>query len=227
MVDSLHGKPRSLTSFNTKEQLVPAWSPDGSLIAYASGDTLYTIDPTGGSPSALAQIYLWDSWSVRWSPDGSKLAALGWRGPADKENMAFVVSTSGGDPRTVGTDSTLYKEGLEWHPDGASITYFEYGHESIIRAYLDGRTPTILFDQPESWEYIGKWSPDGRNFFFISSKDNAWNSYAYNVETNHIEQIGENSEGDVCLPYWSSDGKRMTWSSTRHSGQLWLIDGYR
>jgi len=227
LLDTRSGDANSILTIDAKEQLSPAWSPDGKTIAYASGDGVYKIAATGGRPQKLAHLYLWDSWTVRWSPDGQHLAALGWRGPEDNENSVFVIPASGGEPQMLSNNTNDYKEGLEWHPDSQSVTYFEYGQELTLQAYIDGRTPTVLFDQEGAWEYLGKWSPDGSKYYFMGAVGEVWNIYFYDVESGKIDSLNTNSEGDVTLPRWNKDGTSLTWSTTRKSGQLWLMDNYR
>ena len=227
LLDTTSGEANSILTINAKEQSSPAWSPDGKYIAYASGDGVYKVAVTGGRPQKLAHMYLWDSWTVRWSPDGEHLAALGWRGPEDSENSVFVIPSSGGEPQALSNNTSNYKEGLEWHPDSKSVTYFQYGQELTLQAYIDGRTPTVLFDQEDAWEYLGKWSPDGSKYYFMAAIGKIWNTYVYDLESGKIDSLNTHSEGDVTLLHWNKDGKSLTWSTTRKTGQLWLMDNYR
>jgi len=227
LLETASGEANSILTINAKEQLSPAWSPDGKYIAYASGDGVYKVAATGGPPQKLAHLYLWDSWTVRWSPDGEHLAALGWRGPEDSENSVFVIPASGGEPQMLSDNTNDYKEGLEWHPDSKSVTYFEYGQDLTLQAYIDGGTPSVLFDQEGVWEYLGKWSPDGSQYYFMGAIGETWNTYVYDLESGKIDSLNTDSEGDVTLPRWNKDGKLLTWSTTRKTGQLWLMDNYR
>lgn len=227
LLDTTGGESKSILVINSKEQLSPAWSPDGAYIAYASGDGVYKVAASGGRPQKLAHMWLWDSWTVRWSPDGENLAALGWRGPEDSENTVFVIPSSGGEPQALSKNTNDYKEGLEWHPDSKSISYFEYGQELTLQAYLDGSDTTVLFDQESAWEYLGKWSPDGSKYFFMGATGEIWNTYVFDSDTGKIDSLNTNSEGDVTLPSWSKDGKSLTWSTTRKTGQLWFMDNFR
>ena len=227
VVATKEGEPRPLVTIEAQEQLAPVWSPDGSLIAYAFGDGLYTVPVEGGQARKLAHMYRWDGWTVRWSPDGKHLAALAWTGPDAEENSAFVVPASGGEPQGLDVDNGLYKEGLEWHPDGQSITYFEYGHELTRQVYLDGRPTTTMFDHSDGWEYLGKWAPDGGQYIFVSSLAGMWKSYVYDVGSGEIDALDANSEGDASLMSWSGDGQMMAWATSKKTGQLWLMENFR
>jgi len=172
-------------------------------------------------------MYNWAPGSVRWSPDGKHLAALAWTGPHAETNVSLVVPVSGGEARVLPTEDTFYKEGLEWHPDGQSITYFEYTDELTRQVYLDGRPTTTMFDHSDGWEYLGKWAPDGGQYIFVSSLAGIWKSYVYDVGSGEIEPLDPNSEGDASLMSWSDDGQLMTWATSRKSGQLWLMENFR
>ncbi len=84
VVDLPDGEPRPLApDLEAGLQLTPAWSPDGSRIAFTTWDDLehgsvWSIAPDGSNSRILttnAGQYLYPSWS----PDGSSLVAL--RGP--------------------------------------------------------------------------------------------------------------------------------------------------
>ena len=81
VIDVQTGKERRLTR-DPRYELSPAWSPDGSLIAFVSGeydsasDKLYVISPHGGPVRRLTNIIGIDSYSApAWAPD-SKLVAF-------------------------------------------------------------------------------------------------------------------------------------------------------
>src|SRR5262249_23944325 len=110
-----------------------------------------------------------------------------------------------------------YKEGLEWHPDGQRLNYMYYGPEKLsaqIRcAYLDGRAPELILDQPDHWYYVGVWSPDGSEFHFISSKCNGddRNIHIYQARSGEIKHAVRNG----FLPVWSADGKSIAWTDSQ------------
>ena len=223
------GEPRQLLELDAKEALSPAWSPDGSLRAHASGNGLYVLPAAGGQPRQLAHLYSWDEWTVRWSPDGNHLAALGYASPEEQVNSVFLVPSSGGEPRRLtALDEGGYKEGLEWHPDSRRVTCFDYGSDTTRHVYLDGRPPTTLFDQPERWEYVGRWSPDGRRYFFESSLTGAWQTFIFDAASGDIARFfpgAGDSTGD--LVHWSRDGQTIVWTVANKTGQLWLMDNFR
>jgi Tol biopolymer transport system component len=72
------GLPTRLTN-NDVSNIEPAWSPDGTQIAYWNGGELWVMASDGsdqhaiGSPSAIADEA---AWAPAWSPDGTRIVAL-------------------------------------------------------------------------------------------------------------------------------------------------------
>ena len=54
----------------------PAWSPDGTKIAFASEDDgdIYAMNVDGSGRTRLTDIAGYDHWPPTWSPDGSRIA---------------------------------------------------------------------------------------------------------------------------------------------------------
>jgi Tol biopolymer transport system component len=124
----------------------PAWSPDGSTIAYWNGSTsgydggpmdaeLYTIPATGGTPTRLTDNGIPDI-EPAWSPDGSQIA---------------YFSTDRGDLRVMRADGTrdraVFTGGNSgwapsWSPDGTRIAFL-----SCCRGGPPGAPPPLLLVQ--------------------------------------------------------------------------------
>ncbi len=216
------------------ETPIPRWSPDGSQLAYAVGNDLYVIGAAGGQPNKIALLpgdkRGWDEWTVRWSPDGKFIAALGYPEP-ESENAVFVVPASGGEPRQLTPDSPDYLEGIEWHPDGQRLSYNVCEVESETRqAYMDGRPPTTLVDHPDpnGWDYIGAWAPDGRRFFYISEATGkeGYGIYVYDEISGDITLFADHV-ADQSPPRWSRDGKTAAWWVTRKTEpQAWVMENF-
>jgi dipeptidyl aminopeptidase/acylaminoacyl peptidase len=156
LLDVETGACRQLTA-GTGSDGSPAWSPDGSLIAFVSdraGATqLFVIPPDGGEARQLTHLERGIAGAPAWSPDGTTIAfaALGPGEPRDaarpyRVTRTFyrldqvgllqdaltdihVVGVAGGEPRRLTEDDRLNGE-PRWSPDGSAI------------AYLAGASPT-------------------------------------------------------------------------------------
>ena len=71
VLSTASGEPRAIHEFAPVRDVgSPFFSPDGSVVAFTEGNGLYVMPPTGGEPTELAHLWIWESYSVRWSPDG-------------------------------------------------------------------------------------------------------------------------------------------------------------
>jgi len=71
------GNNKKRLTYNSVNDVVPIWSPDGKKIAYVSDGMLYLMDPDGKNQVKLtdkSQCYV--SYGV-WSPDSKKIAFVG------------------------------------------------------------------------------------------------------------------------------------------------------
>jgi len=94
----------------------PTWSPDGSQIAFLSGDPVQgytTIQVMNADGSNRRQILSSYSWTAHWSPDGSKIL-FAYAG------QLYTVKPDGTDLRQLTHPPTYYSYG-RWSPDGKKI----------------------------------------------------------------------------------------------------------
>jgi Tol biopolymer transport system component/tRNA A-37 threonylcarbamoyl transferase component Bud32 len=88
-----------------------AWSPDGSHVAFGSGDTTFVATTSGGRTHALPGSE--GAHAMAWSPDGKLLAYVSgvsyWQTQLvwDAGTSISVVSSAGGSPRQITTDDRL------------------------------------------------------------------------------------------------------------------------
>jgi Tol biopolymer transport system component len=122
---------RQLTT-DPKGDFYPAWSPDGSTIAYWSGSRsgvdggprnseIYTIPADGGSPIQLTSNDV-SNIEPAWSPDGTKIAY--WNG-----GELWVMASDGSDQHAVASPSAIADEAAwapAWSPDGTRIVALRF-----------------------------------------------------------------------------------------------------
>jgi Tol biopolymer transport system component len=113
----------------------PAWSPDGSLIAFSRATFtpegqvhigIYTIDPTGAGERLLIE----DAGEPAWSPDGSAIAYTSVRDrfgetcfhECSTSGEIYVAQRDGTNPRRL-TTSRADDRSPAWAPNGRLIAF--------------------------------------------------------------------------------------------------------
>lgn len=143
--------PHPLTD---RDDIDPTWSPDGSMIAFASSRNgarqLFVMNADGTN---IRQVTHLDNMGGRsaWSPDGAKLAF--YRGEFGNRDI-YVVSVDGTGliQLTNGGDNL----GPSWSPDGnwIAFTSFRDGNNEIYIIHPDGTGLTRVTNSP-----ISDWQP--------------------------------------------------------------------
>jgi Tol biopolymer transport system component/DNA-binding winged helix-turn-helix (wHTH) protein len=162
-------------SFGPDLQQQPAWSPDGSLIAYASGSggnsDIWIQRAPGSEPQRLTASTAND-WQPTWSPDGQ------W--------VAFRSERDGGGIWAVRKDGQqehlIIDHGLspQWSPDGKWILFSAgNGRSNVAWPYVVSPAgpparPVLQDLLAGSANKYAAWHPDGRLSVWFRDGDGEW-----------------------------------------------------
>lgn len=202
-VDPSNGAIKHLTGAGSGH---PAWSPDGTQLAYERGSYIFVVTADGkGDYHVQHGRGVTDSNPV-WSADGSKLAFVRTDN-ATKRSAVYVARI--GSQMTVkiaGWSDTKSYRAPSWSPDGTRIVYEEYDATSarlLIKSTVTGvvRELTSLSDVTESSN--ATWSPSGKKILF---RDSTNELYTIWPDGTHRAVI---SDGDSYNGAWSPDGTRL------------------
>lgn len=188
---------RSQILVESQEPLMsPAWSPDGSQIAYLSFETnlprIYIQELLTGQRRQITNFPGINSSPV-WSPDGSKLAmVLSKEGSPD----IFVMDLVTNQLRRL-TDHPRAETEPSWTNDSRSVLFTSdrTGQPQIYQVSVNGGFPERLtFDC--FYCAKGRFLPDGKNLVHVrrdTREDNSYSIAIFNTETQRVITLTDTS----------------------------------
>jgi Tol biopolymer transport system component len=186
----------------------PAWSPDGSRIAFTGerdgNREIYVMDANGANVVRLTNVPVED-YRPAWSPDGQKIAFVSTR---DGNAEIYVMHTDGSNPVRL-TSNTAYDSDPTWSPDGSKIA-FSSDRNGIFGIWVisaDGSSPLRLTSNA-SPDRQPAWSPDGSRIAFSREFGNSSDIFAVNPDGSAITQLTHDIPS-AADPDWSPDGRKI------------------
>jgi len=177
----------------------PAFSPDGTMIAYRSecdGGGIFIMGATGEAARRITT----SCFNPAWSPDSKRLACGG-------ESVSFTPTSRGQlselwivDAQTGQRRLILAADGVQpsWSPHGNRIAYWGMDGESAQRDIwtIDPNAPDpsktitrVTNDLAVDWNPV--WSADGQYLYFGSDRAGALNLWRVRINEESGEPRGE------------------------------------
>ena len=230
--------PRRLT-YNQADDYSPAWSPDGTQIAFESDrddpnprscfpncnyeiyvmNVQDALQGTGGDQNRLTNSPEAESHPA-WSPDGTQLSFDAAR-DGDGNGEIYVMDIDSGEQRRL-TNSDADDRWADWSPDGTQIAFCSNrdGNFEIYVMDIDGGNQRRL-TYNEANDFFPDWSPDGTQIAFMSKRGSDVQTYVINVhdalqstdgtDERQLTDLGRVNED----PDWSPDGTHIVFQSNR------------
>jgi len=169
----------------------PAWSPNGTQLAYVSFESrkpvIYAHDVASGKRRLLANFRGSNS-APAWSPDGKQLVATLSR---DGGSQLYAIGLNGGDPKRLTQSSSIDTEPA-FSPDGRYI-YFVSDRGGAPQIYRmspnGGNAERVTFTG--SYNISPAVSPDGRWLAYVSRVGGAFKLHVMELATGTVTPITE------------------------------------
>jgi Tol biopolymer transport system component len=195
----------------------PAWSPDGSRVAFVRDGLIFVADRDGSDVRRLTRREPGLHWPGRypdWSPDGTRIAFSGTRD-------LFTVAVADGRLTALmeAEHSWLVSTQPAYSPDGRTIAFaraVDASSSAIFLVDADGSDLRRL-TAPGPRGRLGKtvtptWSPDGRTIVFAANREGNYELYAIDRSGGSDRRLTTTPDVDEQSPRFSPDGSRLLYA---------------
>jgi TolB protein len=204
----------------------PAWSPDGSKLAFVSNrpdargvrdEEIYVARADGTGVTRLTRLPGPDL-SPAWSADGRRLV---WSHNAE----IWTMSASGAAKRRVVGRAKQWHEHYSptWH--GARIVYSSSRVSAFNTELFQVPAKRLTFTRGSDGvlgdDSMPDFSPDGRLIAFTSNRDQQGEIYVMRSDGGGLKRLTRRP-GDDWAPDFSPDGRRIAF--TQLPGTIWTMN---
>jgi len=189
----------------------PAWSPDGSHLAYVSfetGHAVVYIQSLYTNQRKLLAGFSGTNSAPAWAPDGKQLAIVLTR---DGSSQIYLIRPDGSDVRRITFSGEIDTE-PNFSPDGQYLLFLSDrgGSPQIYRMPVKGG-PAERMTFGEGANFSPRYSPDGKGFVFNHRISGKFYIAMQDFQTGQMELLTEG--GWEKKPSFAPNGKLIMFAS--------------
>ncbi len=222
------------------DDIQPAWSPDGTSIAFAranlpsgklatsdllgfyfEGGDIHALDLNSRNTTKLVD----NAFNPSYSPDGKQLAFdAAWAGP----RRIWTTDARGRNPKQITTDASEAVSHVDpaWSPDGTRVVYRRFENTRADIEVLDVPAQMVMRLTGDGFNYMDPaWSPDGRYVYSSAKRGGGLNVWRVSLDGGRagaIQQVTTGA-GDDVQPSVSPDGTRLAFCVLGLNSDLWRV----
>jgi TolB protein len=210
IADADGANPQS--ALRSREPIIsPAWSPDGSRLAYVSFETgkpvVYVHTVMTGARKAVANFRGSNS-APAWSPDGRTLAVTLTR---EGNSQVFLMNADGGSVRRLTTSSGIDTE-PSFSPDGQSI-YFTSDRGGGPQVYRmpasGGGAQRVTFNG--DYNISPRLSPDGKLLAYVSRRGGQFKVQVLDLASGQETPVTDTARDES--PSFAPNGRMLLYAT--------------